>query len=100
MKKISIKRRHRPEVNLRLRAAIVEVVETQMRENNPVETRQTFQRLIEEGHSEEEAKRLIGCVVVSELNDVLHTKTPYNHERFVKALNQLPTLPWEEKATT
>ena len=78
------------EENPHLKSAILEVVENQLRENNPPETRQTFDRLVSEGHSEEEAKKLIGCVVTSEIFDVLKKQEPFNPQRFVKALNKLP----------
>ena len=49
----------------------MEVVENQLRDNDRPQTRQPFKRLIKAGHSEKEAKRLIGCVVSSEVFDVL-----------------------------
>jgi hypothetical protein len=49
--------------------------------------------LISEGYSEEDAKQLIGCVVTSEIFDVLKKQEPFNPERFAKALNELPKLP-------
>ena len=80
-----------------LRAAIMEVTENQLRNNDPPQTRQTFRRLIEAGYSEEEAKRLIGCVVSAEIFDVLKKNEPFNPDRFVKALNKLPEMPWGEE---
>ena len=52
-----------------LQAAIIKVVENQLRNNDPPQTGQTFKRLIEAGHSEKEAKRLIACVVSAEIFD-------------------------------
>jgi len=66
-----------------------------MRDNDPPETKQTYNRLIREGHSEEDAKRLIGCVVTSEIFDILKKKQEFNLQRFVQALNKLPELPEE-----
>jgi hypothetical protein len=51
--------------------------------------------LILEGYSEEEARRLIGCVVSSEIFDVLKKQEPFNPKRYAKALNELPKLPWD-----
>ena len=85
------------EGNPYLRAAIMEVIENQLRNNDPPQTQQTFRRLIEAGYSEEEAKRLIGCVVSAEIFDVLKKNEPFNLERFVKALNKLPEMPWAEE---
>lgn len=76
-----------------LKSAILEVVDNQLQANDPPETRQTFDRLISVGYSEEEAKQLIGCVVTSEIFDVLKKQEPFNPERFAKALNELPKLP-------
>lgn len=78
-----------------LKSAILDVVDNQLQANDPPETRQTFDRLISEGYSEDEAKKLIGCVVTSEIFDVLKKQEPFNPERFAKALNELPKLPQE-----
>jgi hypothetical protein len=75
----------------------MEVVENQIRDNDPPQTRQTFQRLTAAGHSEKEAKRLIACVVSAEIFDVLKKQEPFNLERFVKGLDKLPAMPWEEQ---
>ena len=87
------------ESNPQLQAAIIEVVENQLRNNDPPQTGQTFKRLIEAGHSEKEAKQLIACVVSAEIFDVLKRNEPFNLDRFVKALNKLPTMPWEKEET-
>ena len=81
--------------NPRLKSAILEVVDNQLRDNDPPETKQTYERLLNEGHSDSEAKRLIGCVVASEIFDVLKEGKPFNQERFVAALNRLPKIPEE-----
>ena len=83
--------------NIALRAAILEVVYNQLRDNTPPETRETFERLQREGHSVDEAKRLIGVVVSYELFDVLKSKQPYNEARFVNSLKQLPKLPFDDE---
>ncbi len=79
-----------------LKKAILEVVENQLRDLDPPETKQTYDRLRTEGCSDAEARRLIGCVVSSEIFDVLKQQQPFNRERFVGALNKLPRMPWEE----
>jgi hypothetical protein len=84
-------------VNPYARAMILEVVDNQLRSNDPPHTQQTFKRLIAAGHSEEEAKRLIACVVSAEIFDILKQQKPFNLDRFVKALDKLPTMPWDEE---
>ena len=75
----------------------MKVVDNQLRGNDPPQTGQTFKRLMAAGHSEEEAKRLIACVVSAEIFDVLKQQQPFDLDRFVKGLDNLPALPWEEE---
>lgn len=84
-----------PPPNPVLNAAILEIVDNQLSEGTPVETRQTFDRLMQVGHTTEDARRLIGCVVVSEIVQVMQRGEPYDEARFVAALRRLPRLPWE-----
>lgn len=79
--------------NPRIKALILEVVANQMRENDPPETKQTYERLIREGHADEEVRRLIGCVIAIEVFDILKKKEVFNLDRFVLALDKLPELP-------
>lgn len=83
--------------NQRLHNAIIEVVKTQLRDNNPPATRQTFQRLQDEGFSEAEAMKLIGYVVATEVFGVMKEGRRYDEENFIQALNALPELPWDSK---
>jgi hypothetical protein len=76
-----------------LNTAILDVVNNQMRALNPPATKETFNRLVAEGFAQDEARRLIGCVVASEIFDVLKHAQPYDEERYVNALRKLPELP-------
>ena len=76
-----------------LNKAILEVVDNQIRDGNPPATKETFDRLVSEGIAKDEARRLIGSVVASEIFDVLKHEQPYDEERYVKALKKLPELP-------
>jgi hypothetical protein len=81
------------ENNPRLKSTIIEVVDNQLDSKDPPETRQTFERLKKEGHSEIEAKELIGCVVASEIFEVLKKQEAFDLKRFIIALNNLPKIP-------
>ena len=81
--------------NPRLKATILEVVDNQLRANDPPETRSTLDHLVAEGHSEDDAKELIACVVTSEIFDVMKNKEEFDLQRYVDALNKLPQLPWD-----
>ncbi len=85
-----------PKANPVLNAAIMKVVNNQLVSNDPPQTGQTLKRLMAAGHSEPEAKRLIACVVSTEVFDIMKQQQPFNLERFVKALDKLPAMPWDE----
>jgi hypothetical protein len=80
------------ETNPHLRATTMEVLDNQLRENNPPETKETYERLLAEGHSVEQASELIASVILAEINEVLKQKQPFNQERFITALKKLPRL--------
>ncbi len=77
----------------KLNKAILEVVDNQIRDCNPPATKETFDRLVGDGLARDEARRLIGCVVASEIFKILKHLKPYNEDRYVKALRKLPELP-------
>ncbi len=79
--------------NPRLQAAMLEVVENQLAGNDPPETGKTYERLIQEGHSEEDAKKLIGCVIAAEMFFIMKQEKPFDNARFVESLNRLPEIP-------
>ena len=78
-----------------MKGLILEVVDNQLNSGDPPETFATYKRLLSTGMRKEEAKRLIACVVVSEMFDIQKLEQPFDHDRFVKALNRLPELPWD-----
>lgn len=76
----------------KLMMAILEIVDNQLKDNTPPETRETYQRLLNEGFSSDEARELIAAVVKAEILKVLKTQQPYDPKRFVEALHKLPRL--------
>ena len=77
----------------RMRDLILEVVDNQINGGDPPETATTYQRLLKAGIKPQEAKRLIACVVASEIFEIQKNEQPFDHARYVKALDQLPELP-------
>jgi len=69
------------------------VVRNQIRQNDPPETKQTYDRLIKEGFPKEEVMRQLALVVAAEIYDVMKNKEPFNQERYIKRLNNLPEEP-------
>lgn len=81
--------------NLRIREAILAVINSQIREDDPPEMKQAFIRLRDHGFSEEETIKLLGYVVAAEVFGVLKEKRTFDKETYIAALNNLPKLPWE-----
>jgi hypothetical protein len=79
-----------------LRAALMDVLDYQLRENDPPETRQTFERLKAEDIEDDETRRLLGCVIAGEIFAVMKTKQAFDRERFTSRLRMLPEMPWLE----
>jgi hypothetical protein len=75
--------------NPHLKGAILEVVENQLRENNPPETCQTFERLLAAGYSRQEAMEMIGSAVVGEIWAVLKENKPYDAVSFKSAFEKV-----------
>lgn len=76
--------------------AIMKVVETQLRDDDPPEARQALERLLKSGLSEKEAKKLIRGVAAIEICNIMEKQEPFQHKRYAEALKRLPQLPWEE----
>ena len=87
-----------PAANPQLGAAILEIVDTQLRDRTPPETRATFDRLIGLGYTPEGARQLLAHVVVREIFTVMARGESYDATRFVAALRRLPTLPDDAEA--
>lgn len=75
--------------NLRLKKLILEVVDNQLRDNNPPMVREAYDRLIVEGYSTRDAKEKIGAVVLEEIYDVMKENQPYDEKRYTDALKNM-----------
>ena len=78
-----------------LQAAIFEVVDNQMAAGDPPETKETFERLLGEGFSEEDAKKLIGQAICIEIYRIGKYKEVFNRQRYLRNLRNLPREPKE-----
>ena len=81
--------------NPHLKAAFMEVVDNQIANNDPPETRQTLDRLISQGISNQDARIYIGQAVCLEVWDIMKNKREFNRERFTRNLKNLPDEPKE-----
>ena len=82
--------RQQDQASPELRQSVLEVVENQIRDNEPPETRQTVERLMAQGYGAQEARRLVATAVVVELFHIMRDKEPFNRERFLWNLAHLP----------
>jgi len=83
------------ESNPRLRAAFLEVVDNQLKANDPPETRQTLDRLITQGIAQEDAKIYISQAVCFEVFNLLKHNKPSDQTRYIRNLQRLPKEPTE-----
>ena len=81
------------ETNPQLGEEMKNVVMNQIRQNDPPETKQTYDRLINEGFPEDKAIRQLALVVAAEIYDVMKSKKPFNQERYIERLKNLPHNP-------
>jgi hypothetical protein len=88
--------RFMPRDNTKTRQAVLEVVANQLRDGNPPETKETYERLQAKGVSDEDARILIAQVVACEIFDVVKQQEEYNHDRFVRRLQRLPSEPFDD----
>ena len=79
-----------------MREQIFAIIENQMKENNPPETKKAYQRLLKEGYSKFQAKQFIGQCVAVEIFKVMKFKEPFNENRYIKNLQKLPEEPFDD----
>ena len=82
-------------VNPRLGKHIIQAIKNQIRRNDPPETKETFDRLRREGYAKEEVYRMLGCVMTSEIYEVMKHERVFDRDLYVQRLRALPKLPWE-----
>ncbi len=81
--------------NEALRQEIFQIIENKMKGNDPPETKQTYQRLLNMGFSKLDVKKYIGQCVAVELFNIMKHKQPFDQKRYLENLNNLPKEPFE-----
>ncbi len=84
-----MKEHENTEYNPILHEQFHEIVEQQIKDNNPKETKETLEKLIKSGHSRHEAIHKIGAAVVEELYDMLKSREKFDRKRFIDRLDRL-----------
>lgn len=80
------------------REALFEIIENQMRNGTPPDTKQTYERLIAAGYCRDETMKMLAFVLHTELNDMVQAEESFNENRYVAALHALPELSLDEDA--
>ena len=83
------------ESNEIMREQIFEIVDNQLRDNNPPETKATYNRLKKQGFDDLQTRQMIAQCIAVELFEVLKFKKPFDHKRYIKNLNGLPKEPFD-----
>jgi len=78
-----------------LREQIFEIINNQLRDNDPAETKITYDKLIKKGFDNFQTRQMIGQCLAIELFDVMKNGKPYNNKRYIKNLLALPKEPIE-----
>lgn len=76
-----------------MKRIILDVVDNQLADNDPPETRQTLDRLMAEGIAEPDAKVHIAQAVCVEIRDTLRNQKSFDRERYLRNLAELPKEP-------
>ncbi len=76
--------------------AVLEAVSNQIQNNDPPETKQTYDRLMKQIEDHDEVMKYLGVVMMAEILDILKSKEPFNEKRYIGRLNRLPDISWAE----
>jgi hypothetical protein len=91
--KVMPKRKKEGQADPHLKKLFLEIVNNQLRAKDPPEARETYDRLVSEGISKENAKIYIAQAVSVEVYHTLKHGKPFNPERYARNLKRLPEEP-------
>ena len=75
--------------NPRLKKLLLEVVDNQLRANDPPETGRTLKRLMSNGHTRQRAREMIAAVVVEFIYDIMKDGVRFDGEKYCERLREL-----------
>lgn len=74
---------------IRLKKLILQMVDNQLKAKDPLCTKDTYEKLLDAGYSESEAKEKIGAVILTEIYDVLKKGQGFDEEQYKEALDEM-----------
>lgn len=75
--------------NLRLKKMVLEVVNNQIKANDPPCTKDSYEKLLDAGYSRSEAKDKIGAVALTEIYDILKVGKSFDEAKYQKSLEEM-----------
>lgn len=75
---------------------LIEIVENQLEDGNPIKVKETLMRLMMTGTTREDAVAMMACAMSIEIFDVMKNDGEFNLKRYTEHLNQLPDLSFME----
>lgn len=77
-------------------ATLIEVIENQLADGQPLKTKETLMRLMMTGTAREDAVAMMACAVSIEIFDVMKNQGEFNQKRYAEHLDMLPDLGFME----
>jgi peroxiredoxin family protein len=75
---------------------LIEVIENQLADNNPIKAKETLMRLMMTGTPRDEAVAMMACAVAIEIFDVMKNDSEFDLKRYSENLDSLPDLSFME----
>ncbi|EGA63941.1 hypothetical protein [Vibrio brasiliensis] len=75
---------------------LIEVIENQLEDGNPIKAKETLMRLMMTGTPREEAIAMMACAVAIEIFDVMKNDSEFDLKRYSENLDRLPDLSFME----
>ncbi|MDA0147291.1 MULTISPECIES: hypothetical protein [Vibrio] len=75
---------------------LIEIIENQLEDGNPIKVKETLMRLMMTGTSRDDAIAMMACAVSIEIFDVMKNGQEFNLKRYNEHLERLPDLGFME----
>ena len=75
---------------------LIEVVNNQLSDGNPIKVKETLMRLCMTGMERNEAIEYIACALGEEMTQVIGQGSAFDEARYGRLLDMLPEMPWAE----
>ncbi|EGR9008156.1 hypothetical protein I8D50_002274 [Vibrio vulnificus] len=75
---------------------LIEIIENQLEDGNPIKVKETLMRLMMTGTPREDAVAMMACAMSIEIFDVMKNDGEFNLKRYSENLDYLPDLSFME----